>query len=279
MCVFPPVTELEEEVRANTLGTIIHDSLELLFNPYLPKDGTLLVIDKELFDKKIMPQWEAMLAQSIKKNMPSGFPDIGFNYLNKITLQQQLKNYLQYTSNQLKNNDLIILKTEDELKTRLTTPVGDCLFKGRTDRIDRWGNTIRVIDYKTGKVDDNNLKVPVRHPEDDDLGFLKSIPEKALQLLLYKYLYLKENPQVAAHQVEGQIHGLRYNSIEFGLVTDSYKKDKAFVPFLEDDTFIDDMESMLKAVVTEMLDTETPFTQTDDVKKCKICDFQGICKR
>ena len=270
---------LEEEVRANTLGTIIHDSLELLFNPYLPKDGTLLVIDKELFDKKIMPQWEAMLAQSIKKNMPSGFPDIGFNYLNKITLQQQLKNYLQYTSNQLKNNDLIILKTEDELKTRLTTPVGDCLFKGRTDRIDRWGNTIRVIDYKTGKVDDNNLKVPVRHPEDDDLGFLKSIPEKALQLLLYKYLYLKENPQVAAHQVEGQIHGLRYNSIEFGLVTDSYKKDKAFVPFLEDDTFIDDMESMLKAVVTEMLDTETPFTQTDDVKKCKICDFQGICKR
>lgn len=270
----------KEEVGTNIIGTIIHDSLELLFNDYLPKDGKLQTIDKELFDNRIMPQWEAMLSQSIEKNMPLGFPDIGFNYLNKITIRQQLRNYLQYTSSRLKNQELTILKTEGELSARLATSVGDCLFKGRTDRIDRWGNIIRVIDYKTGKVESADLKVPVRHPDDGDLAFVKSIPEKALQLLLYKYMYLKENQEIAAHQVEAQIHGLRYaTNIEFALKQSKPALKETSVPFLGDDTFVADMESMLKALVAELLDTETPFRQTDDEKKCRNCDFRGICRR
>ena len=273
-------SSIEEEVGTNIIGTIIHDSLEFLFIPYLPQGNNTQIIDKELFDNKIMPQWEDMLTQSIEKNMPWGFPDVGFNYLNKITIRQQLKNYLQYTSNNLKNNDLIIIKTEGELSARLTTSLCDCLFKGRTDRIDRWGNVIRVIDYKTGKVEPSDLKVPVRHSDDNDLDYLKSIPEKALQLLLYKYLFLKENPEIAAQQVEAEIHGLRYaHSIDFGLNHAKPSKNEESVPFLEDSTFISDMEAMLKAIVDEMLDTETPFVQTDDEKKCRNCDFIGICRR
>lgn len=272
-------SSLEEAVGANVVGTLIHDTLDFLLSPYLPKDGKMPIVDKALFDKEILPRWEAMLNQSIAKNMPSGFPDVGFNYLNKITIRQQLKGYMEYTSKQLENNQMIVLKTEDDLSARLTTPVGDCLIKGRTDRIDRWGDLIRVIDYKTGKVDNTDLKVPVRHPEDDDLSFLKSIPEKALQLLLYKYMYLKENPQVLSCQVEGKIHALRYNNIEFGLSQTKPTKNEEAVPFLDDATFIEDMEAMLNAIVVELLDAETPFTQTEDKKKCRNCDFRGICKR
>ena len=271
---------LEEAIGANVVGTIMHDTLEFLFEDYLPIEGVMQVIDKELFDKGIMPQWETKLAQSIAKNMPNGLPDVGFNYLNKITIRQQLKNYLEYTSNQLKNSDLIILKTEGELSARLATPIGDCLFKGRTDRIDRWGNTIRVIAYKTGKVDNSDLKVPARQPENDDLGFLKSIPEKTLQLLLYKYMYLKENTKIPANQVEACIHGLRYaQNIEFGLNHAKPKNNGQSVPFLDDNTFVNDMEALLKAVVAEIMNTETSFIQTEDEKKCRNCDFRGICGR
>lgn len=271
---------LEEEVGANIVGTIMHDTLEFLFEPYLPKDGTAQIIDKELFDKAIMPDWEAKLAQSIEKNLPSGFPDVGFNYLNKITIRQQLRNYIQYTSNQLKNKELSILKTEGELAARLDSPVGSYLFKGRTDRIDRWGNVIRIVDYKTGRVENADLRIPVRHDTDNALSFLKSIPEKAMQLLLYKYMYLKENPQISANQVETCIHGLRYsNSIEFGLSNAKPTKNENYIPFLEDNNFINDMEEMLSAIVAEMLDATVPFTQTDDEKKCRNCDFKVICKR
>jgi CRISPR/Cas system-associated exonuclease Cas4 (RecB family) len=273
---------VEEDTGVNVIGTIIHDTLEFLFADYLPKEGKMQIIDKELFDKVIKPQWEQKLTQSITKNLPNGLPDVGFNYLNRVTIEQQLKNYLNYTSKQLEHSDLIILETEGELKATLSAPFGTCLFKGRTDRIDQFNGIVRVIDYKTGHVDSSDLKVPIRHHSESDLDYLKQIPDKALQLLLYKYLYIKENPKLSPEQVTGAIHGLKYaHDIEFGLSEASPKKDDADADnnFLEDNTFINDMEAMLEAVVSEMLDPRIPFTQAKDDKKCRYCEFKLICKR
>ena len=269
---------VEEDTGVNVIGTIIHDTLEFLFSDYLPKDGKTQLIDKELFDKFIKPQWEQKLAQSIAKNLPNGLPDVGFNYLNRVTIEQQLKNYLNYTSKQLENNTLTILETEGELKAKLQSAI----FYGRTDRIDQYEGLIRVIDYKTGHVDNSDLKVPVRHHSESDLDYLKLIPEKALQLLLYKYLYLKGNPTLSPEQVTAAIHGLKYaHDIEFGLSKAAPKKDDADADnnFLEDSTFINDMESMLEAMVVEMLNPEIPFKQAEDDKKCRYCEFKLICKR
>ena len=273
---------VEEDTGVNVIGTIIHDTLEFLFADYLPKEGKMQIIDKELFDKVIKPQWEQKLTQSITKNLPNGLPDVGFNYLNRVTIEQQLKNYLNYTSKQLEHSDLIILETEGELKATLSAPFGTCLFKGRTDRIDQSNGLIRIIDYKTGHVDNSDLKVPVRHHSESNLDYLKQIPEKALQLLLYKYLFLKENPTISPEQVTAAIHGLKYaNTIEFSLTKVSPTKSDtdADITFLEGDSFIPDMEAMLEAIVTEMLDTEISFVQTEDEKRCRNCDFRLICKR
>ena len=68
-------------------------------------------------------------------------------------------------------------------------------------------------------------------------------------------------------------------TIEFGLTQAKPTKNDEAIPFLDDDAFIADMEAMLKAVVAEMLDTEVPFVQTEDEKKCRNCDFKGICGR
>ena len=273
---------VEEEVGVNDIGTIIHDTLELLFADYLPQNGKQKIINKELFDNEIQPKWQAKLTEAIANKFPNGFPDVGFNYLNRATIEQQLKNYLKYTSKQLEHNDLIILETEGELKATLSAPFGKCLFTGRTDRIDQWGNTIRVIDYKTGRVENADLKVPVHHHTEGNLDYLKQIPEKALQLLLYKYLYIKENPSISPEQVCGAIHGLKYaNAIEYSLTqaTPAKSDTDADTSFLEGDNFIPNMEAMLEAVVSEMLDTETPFVQAKDDKKCSFCDFKLICKR
>lgn len=273
---------LEEDTGANVIGSIIHDTLQFLFEDYLPVDGKLQIIDKTLFDEKIKPLWEQKLAQAIARNTPNGFPDVGFNYLNHVTIEQQLKSYLAYISKQLEINSLIILKTEEELRTNLQTAQGNFAFYGRADRIDQFGGLTRVIDYKTGHVDNADLKVPVRHNSESDLDYLKQIPEKALQLLLYKYMYLKENPSLSPEQVAGAIHGLKYaHNIEFSLSKATPKKDDADANanFLEDNTFIIDMESMLKVVVGEMLDTEIPFKQAVDDKNCSYCEFKLICKR
>jgi hypothetical protein len=269
----------EEDVGVNIIGTVIHDTLEFLFADYLPQDGKLQVIDKTLFDEKIKPLWKQKLAQAIEQDMPNGLPDVGFNYLNHVTIEQQIVNYLNYTSNQLKNNDLTIIATEGKLQA---TPFGKCRIAGRADRIDRFGGIVRVIDYKTGHVDNADLKVPVRHKSESHLDYLRQIPDKALQLLLYKYMYLKENPSLRPEQVTGAIHGLKYaHAIDFGLSKATPKKDDSDTDanFLGDSTFLDDMECLIEAAITEMLDTATPFVQAQDDKKCRYCDFKGICKR
>ena len=271
---------VEEDVGANDIGTVIHDTLELLFADYLPHDGNQVIINKDLFDKKIKTQWEKKLAEAMAKVFPKGFPDVGFNYLNHVTIEQQLKNYLEYTSKQLAHGDLIILETEGELRACLKTGQGDYVFSGRADRIDRYGGVIRVIDYKTGHVDNADLKLPVRHHSDNDLDYLRTIPDKALQLLMYKYMYLKEHH--TQEPVEGSIHGLKYaNTIEFNLskITPKDEDADANVDFLGDRSFITDMEAMLKAVVDEMLDTKKPFEQAKNDDKCKYCEFKLICKR
>lgn len=269
---------VEEDVGANDIGTVIHDTLELLFADYLPHDGNQVIINKDLFDKKIKTQWEKKLAEAMAKVFPKGFPDVGFNYLNHVTIEQQLKNYLEYTSKQLAHGDLIILETEGELRACLKTGQGDYVFSGRADRIDRFGGVIRVIDYKTGHVDNADLKLPVRHHSDKDLDYLRTIPDKALQLLMYKYMYLKGHH--TQEPVKGAIHGLKYaHTIEFSLSKATPKDDDANVDFLEDRSFITDMEAMLEAVVDEMLDTEKPFEQAKNDDKCKYCEFKLICKR
>jgi hypothetical protein len=174
------------------------------------------------------------------------------------------------------------LETEGELRTKLQTTHGDYVFYGRTDRIDQFDGLIRVIDYKTGHVEGADLKIPVRHHHESDLEYLRQIPDKALQLLLYKYLYLKGNPKLSPDHVIGAIHGLKYaHEIEFGLAKTAPKKDDADADtaFLENGNFIPDMETLLEAVVNEMLDTKIPFVQAEDDKKCRYCEFKLICKR
>ena len=271
---------VEEEVGVNDIGTVIHDTLESLFADYLPHNGNPVVINKDLFDMTIKPKWKEKLEGAIAKAFPKGFPDVGFNYLNRVTIEQQLKNYLDYTSKQLGHSDLVIMETEGELRACLKTGQGNIVFSGRADRIDRFGGDIRVIDYKTGHVNNADVKLPIRHQSDSDLDYLRTIPDKALQLLLYKYMYLKGHP--VQEPVKAAIHGLKYaHTIEFGLSKAKPKDDDtdADVGFLEDSSFISDMEAMLEAVVNEMLDLGKPFEQAEDDNKCKHCEFKLICKR
>ena len=273
---------VKEEVGVNIIGTVIHDTLKYLFAPYLPKDGAMYIIDKNCFDHDIAPKWKECLAQSIAKNMPGGLSDVGFNYLKRIEIRQQLNNYLNYTSKELESNTLIILKSEETLKTGIATEQGTWIITGQTDRVDKWGNMYRVIDYKTGKVESKDVKVPLRNLDETDLEYLKRIPEKALQLLIYKYLFLKGNDSITPDQVTAAIHALkRTTHIELSLSkSEPQKKVNDVDPaFLSDDTFIEDMERMLKAVIDEIFDLETPFEQAKNDDHCDYCEFDKICER
>lgn len=273
---------IDEDTGSNITGSIIHKTFESLFQPYLPNDGQMQIINKTLFVNKIKPLAEQELQKAIKKELPGGLSDIGYNYMNKLALHKWLYGYLDYTEKCLEENDLIMLELESNLSSSITINGLQCNFAGYADRIDKYGDTYRVIDYKSGKVDDASVKLPYREEGENDINYLKRIPEKALQLLLYKYFYLKKNPNIKPQDITAALHSLRHpKKMQFGLVkTLPSSKGPAEEPFLLDETFTADMEKLLTALIEEMLDKESSFKQCEEGSDtCGYCDFCDICRR
>ena len=84
----------------------------------------------------------------------------------------------------------------------------------------------------------------------------------------YKYLYLKEHPEVQAKDVTASLFALRYRQVRFDLKID-------YEPLNED--FIAEMERLLTNTLATMADPNIPFEQPETCDACRYCDFQRIC--
>ncbi len=253
---------MDEDTKQNVIGTIIHKTLQLLYSDYLPKDGKVQLIGKDLFDKVIRQSWKSKFTDAVYGELHDGLPDIGFNYLNGIIMNNQIDAYLNFESAELDRNDLAVLKLEEMLSATIDVDGTACKISGIADRIDKLGEQTRIIDYKTGHVDAKDLKVK-------SIKDIRAIPEKALQLMIYKFLYLKSNPTIEPNNVSASIFGLKYHQIKFDLDVEDESVKGDFMTVMED--------KVLKPLLLEMLDTKTPFRQTDNDDACGICDFKDIC--
>ena len=250
---------VDEETQDNDIGTVVHDTLELLYRDHL---GAL--VSPEFFTSQILPSWSGKLEEAIGKHFGQGLPDVGFNFLNKLIIEKQMKHYLEFEKEAIQHEDLYILNVEHTLHAQLKVNGIPCVIAGKADRIERRGGLIRIVDYKTGSVFDRDVKVP-KTVED-----IAEIPEKALQLLIYKFLYLKEHPEVAPEQVTASIYALRMPHIVFDLQVEDTEWNEHFM---------ETMEYYLTDLLSRMLDPETPFEQSMEGKNspCEYCDYRDLC--
>ena len=249
----------EEETQNNVIGTIVHDTLEQL---YIEHCNSL--IDKDLFNNIIKPSLELKKQKVISKNFKQGLPDVGYNYLNKLTIDKLFANYIRYEEKQVSGHELYVINVEHKLKTTLRINDLDFIIEGRADRIDKFDGIVKIIDYKTGFINDRDVKVP------NQIECAADIPEKAMQLLIYKYLYLKEHPDIKPGMVTAALFGLKNQKVCFDLKVEHQG--------LNED-FVQTMEAILTEVITSMLDETTSFSQPQDTKAspCHFCDFNSIC--
>lgn len=249
----------EEETQNNVIGSVVHDVLESLYI-----NNCNILINKELFDNKIKPSLDQHLQKIIAKTFGQGMPDVGYNHLNKLTIDKMFANYLSYEEADIQKHELYVVNVEHRLHTKLNVNGIECTIAGKADRIDRHDGIVRIIDYKTGILRENEVKVPSK------IESITDIPDKAMQLLIYKYLYLKEHPDVNPDQVTAALFGLKNQRICFDLKVD--------YPDLNDD-FVGTMDRILSEVLANLLDRSQPFAQPKDakVKPCHFCDFKRIC--
>ncbi|MGL4582526.1 MAG: PD-(D/E)XK nuclease family protein [Flavobacterium sp.] len=192
------VEEVEESVALNTLGTIIHNSLENLYKPYR---GAKLTVD---IIKNIQSKADVEVQTQFEEVFNSDKEKIGKNLLAFEVAKRNVYHFLEEELNKLKEgDDILLLELETELTytledDRLPYPIN--LF-GFVDRIEERNGVIRVIDYKSGKVESNNVKLSTWEGLTLDLK-----NEKIIQLLCYALMYTKNNPN---QSVEAGIYSFK----------------------------------------------------------------------
>lgn len=180
---------VEETVAANTLGTIVHETLEALYKPYI---GSLLSTDH-------FSSMETKIDESIhfyfKKHFHQSAVLTGKNKLIFEVAKQFVKRFIKNEKKLVaQGNKLKIIATEQTLDTTIQVKGIPFPIKlhGNVDRIDQLNDVLRIIDYKTGKVTASNLKISDVSIINDDKY------SKAIQVLLYAFLYSKSpnyNPE------------------------------------------------------------------------------------
>lgn len=254
-----------ELIQSNDIGKIIHATLENLYN-YFGDNEVTLQLYQDVYEKHYEEAYNKALTDN---NFPNGLPSSGFNYLSSKMLDKLTKDFIKSEINFLKDdNTFKVIGLEKKLHSTLDIPEYNIKINllGHADRIDQIGNKIRIIDYKTGAIKDNDVIIKKNTSQ------LKDLTDKSLQLLIYKYLYKRNNMEVHPDNIEPGIFGLR--KMSKGLFRLSNKSNC----FLEEN-LLADCESMFLELSKEILNKDVPFKQTDDEKHCLNCDFTEICKR
>lgn len=249
----------DEDTPANVIGSVVHDTLQRIYDGYRGAD-----ITPALFASDIKPQYKEKLQQAYAQQFAHGLPDVGYNYLNQLIIDKMFENWLHYEESDVAHHHVGIIDLEHLLHTTLQVDGVDCTIAGTADRIDRRDGIVRVIDYKTGHVKEKDVCVP------KEVSGFADIPEKATQLLIYKYLYLKEHPEMNPSMVTASLFVLKQKQVCLDLVVD-------YEPLNSD--FVATMEAFLRDMLTSLMDRSTHFSQIDydKGKPCRYCEFGQIC--
>ena len=189
------VLEVEETIAANTFGTVVHDTLEELYTPFI---GSNLSIDK-------LNGLKNSIYGTVQKHFSNSYlgGDIstGRNLIAFNVVVRYVENFIAMEIAELEHHEIKILGLEKSMKTILEIPGIDfpVALKGKLDRIDEMDGVICIIDYKTGKVVPSQVEIV--EWEEIILDYKYS---KAFQLLCYALMF---------HKTEG------INNLESGIVS------------------------------------------------------------
>ncbi len=260
--------KVEETMEAQTLGSVVHEVLESLYRPFVKKILTPAAI------QKMLTRVETVTREQFRKIYPGGNVEEGKNLLLYHVAKRHVINSLKAEKNHLeklekKNQHLTILSLEEKMSHSLDIPGeqgGQVNISGKADRIDRVGDIIRVIDYKTGQTKPVELSF-----KEWDEPFSKGEKGKSFQLLVYAWLYHRENPD--AENVEPGILSMR--SLGMGSQTLVFPEGKGSLR----KEHIGDFEKGLKTFIGGIMDPEVPFSRTEDENNCRWCTFNSLCRR
>ncbi|MGB0999614.1 MAG: PD-(D/E)XK nuclease family protein [Flavobacteriales bacterium] len=196
----------EEVISSADLGTAVHETLEELYTPFL--NEILTVQHYKIIKKRLKPELDKAFS---KLGSPLYLNAIE-NQMRKAVAEQMVWSALRIDEACVKDgNELIIKDLEKEISINFNHPKLKHKVKlnGNIDRIDSLNGELRIIDYKTGKVEDKDLSL---RSVDSILDRSTKHQAKTFQVLFYVYLVSKSEYNIDENLKAGIISLVRASS-------------------------------------------------------------------
>ena len=258
-------TEVAENLDASMFGQVFHEAMEILYDTP---------------DRKV----SAACLESLLKS-PSHIKDL----VSRLILDKQ--NAFEISGKNIIYRDMIcsyvrqVIKRDIEflkdgpdscftilgLERRMEATIGGYRFVGVIDRLDSvTPGQIRVIDYKTGRVTDQDINITDENAAEVVENLFGSDDSKrppiAVQLYIYD-LFVKEDRSLEGNMV--------FNSI--------YQPANLFVEGVRNVAMSPEFCALMKPRLQDLLDglsdLSVPWKRCDDASSCSFCNFKQICGR
>ena len=258
-------SDVQESVEADVFGTIFHRLMEVIYKRFYNIDVTpnalTAIINNDAYLNEVL---EIAFSKYFFKDEGNRRKLQGQYYL----IGEILKSYVKQTLKvDIKSTPFRYIGSE----YRFNTPykVNEQLevnFKGSIDRIDNVGDSVRIIDYKTGAGKTNFKDIPQLFDSSKD-----SRPNQILQVFVYGLFYLNQNPGV---KLSPAVYYLRsiFNDFNPKIIMN---KD----PVNDLNSCLPEFKEKFDEVIEEIFNPSVPFTQTQNNKNCQWCSFKDLCNK
>lgn len=241
------VEEVEENIALNTLGTIIHETLKALYEPFMGKfiSETDLLNCFKLLDDEVLKQFKVVYKEGeIKK---------GRNLLAFEVAKRNVSNFLKMEVEEVRNGDAIkIIALEQTFERTLMHPdlPFPVLIKGNVDRIELRNGRIRIIDYKTGKVEKNNVVLKSWNGLTQELK-----NDKIIQVLAYAFMFEEK-----AGNTPMEVGIISFKNLKSGFLPFGFKEEKDFDNTVTNQILKNYLEEIV-VLLKEIFDVNIPFEE------------------
>lgn len=233
--------DIEEEVAFNTLGTVVHETLRVLYEPFVGK----------FISKSDVIEMKAKTDQLVKRFFSEYFKNGDITTgKNRLIFEVAVRFVLNFLDQEItllsdENNALQIIEVEKDYEAFINVDGIEYPIKihGQVDRVDKLNGVTRIIDYKTGVVNASDLKIS------DITEVIDFKYSKAIQVLLYAFMYT-QNTSTEELQIEAGI--ISFKRLKSGFMklnfSEKYRGQDNAVSLDRIDLFINEIKELIKEI-------------------------------
>jgi hypothetical protein len=269
----PQPDEVTEDIDARMFGNLLHKGMQILYSGLgsgiiTGENLEQLLKRDDILDKALDQAFSEVLFGDKKGSTDRKIE--GFNLIVRRIIKSYISNLI---STDKDGGPFIIVELEQRYSCTIPLSVEGCTLSvkvgGTIDRIDRSGDRIRIIDYKTGSIKKVFSTVGSLFDGTD-----KYRNDAVFQVLTYAMVYHRLYPGSrvvpALCFVRGSHTGNFSYDIQYG------EKKKALESY---DEVGNEFESLLVTELAGLFDAHKPFSQTENHRTCQTCPYASICRR